>query len=535
MSEDTAKASQPHRSLAAIVFTDICGFSQLARQDEDRACQLAQRDLNFLRKLCQRSGGRVLKSTGDGLLMYFNSATQAVTCALKAQKGFADVATRLPADQVLQHRIGIHLGDVFVTSDDVMGDGVNVASRLQEQADPGGICVSQTVYDVVKNRLAVHATYLGPRDLKNIQEAVPVYQILADAAAQAGQPAVTPAPVANQRHRGWLLASILGGVAVIALAVIIGILLGGDDAPQQPPVPPQAVKPPTEAPPPVSEPVAPPAEDPLPSTRIPPRSAAANDESAHSPAPPPPTNPAAVPDNPAVALPDSDELASSPTHDAAARRPAMRDTQTPSDQRPPQPNDSRQQPPEDLLAGLDHEVFADAREKYLSDRNISGLITWMEENGYGETPMAANYRDALAFVATMRERLDDATAAVPLAFNLPSPQGQINGSAWLTNDERIIVQTGRRRRVFTFAELPMRLRLAIAMAVAETPDETKLIRFLANEVRLAAGPETTAPPASPPSTETTTDRPTRHPTHPRPSRDDGRRPDRRPERRPPPR
>ncbi|MEO0801688.1 MAG: adenylate/guanylate cyclase domain-containing protein [Cyanobacteria bacterium J06642_2] len=170
----------PHgqRTLAAIVFSDVVNFSARMNRDEVHTLVLVQRDLELMSRLCCEHEGQVLKSTGDGLLMYFNSAVQAVLCAQEIQKAIATAATQMPSTEVLLHRIGIHLGDVFVSESDVMGDGVNIAARLQAEAEPGGICLSQVVYDVVKRRLALKASYLGPRELKNIQEAVHVYQIL---------------------------------------------------------------------------------------------------------------------------------------------------------------------------------------------------------------------------------------------------------------------------------------------------------------------------------------------------------------------
>ncbi|UBF25340.1 hypothetical protein K9N68_27620 [Kovacikia minuta CCNUW1] len=169
---------QGHRTLAAIVFSDVVNFGGIMSADEEHALKLVQRDVELMTRVCEQHEGRVLKFTGDGLLMYFHSAVQAVACALETQKAIAAAAADLPSEDILQHRIGIHLGDVFVSDDDVMGDGVNIAARLQSEAEPGGICLSQIVYDVVKKRIALQATYLGPRELKHIQEAVPIYQIV---------------------------------------------------------------------------------------------------------------------------------------------------------------------------------------------------------------------------------------------------------------------------------------------------------------------------------------------------------------------
>ena len=166
------------RTLAAIVFTDVVNYSARMSVDEEHTLRLVQRDLQVMSEDCQKHGGQVLKFTGDGLLMYFHSAVQAVACALESQKSIAEKAKTLGDRDILWHRIGIHLGDVFLSKTDVMGDGVNIAARLQSEAKPGGICMSRTVYDVVKRCLTLKATYLGPRDLKNINEAVHVYQIL---------------------------------------------------------------------------------------------------------------------------------------------------------------------------------------------------------------------------------------------------------------------------------------------------------------------------------------------------------------------
>jgi len=158
MANPATKPSRPGRVLATIVFTDAVNFSGRMNADESRTVHLIHRDLAFITKTCEAHGGRVLKNTGDGLLIYFGSAGQAIESAMKVQAAFAKAADAAPAGSLLQHRIGIHLGDVFLTENDVIGEGVNVAARVLTEAEPGGICFSQTVYDVVKNRLGVKAT-----------------------------------------------------------------------------------------------------------------------------------------------------------------------------------------------------------------------------------------------------------------------------------------------------------------------------------------------------------------------------------------
>jgi hypothetical protein len=145
-------------------------------KDEELALRLVARDLSHMKTVCGAFGGQVLKSTGDGLLMLFTSAVQAVACALEIQRDLQKKNLELPKAEQLRHRIGIHLGDVFQNGGDVMGDGVNIAARLQTEAMPGGICLSKTVYDVVNNRLQFYVNDLGARKLKNIGK-VTAYQI----------------------------------------------------------------------------------------------------------------------------------------------------------------------------------------------------------------------------------------------------------------------------------------------------------------------------------------------------------------------
>jgi class 3 adenylate cyclase/uncharacterized membrane protein len=214
------------RALAAIVFTDAVSFSARMHSDEVSTLKLLQRDFAEMRRLCEAHEGSVLKTTGDGLMLTFTSAVQAVACALAMQRQFAQEARGREPGNALQHRIGIHLGDVLVQDQDVMGDGVNIAARLQSEAEPGGICISQTVYDVVKNKLQMQVVSLGARDLKNIAQAMPVYRLLLEAQgldpAGAGRPKDGPPP--SPKGRRTLIGLVAG--CVLAAAVVAGALFG---------------------------------------------------------------------------------------------------------------------------------------------------------------------------------------------------------------------------------------------------------------------------------------------------------------------
>ncbi|MEM7770047.1 MAG: adenylate/guanylate cyclase domain-containing protein, partial [Cyanobacteria bacterium P01_A01_bin.37] len=191
--------SPAERALAAIVLTDAVSYSARMSVDEEGTLTLIQRDLDLIAEQCECFGGKVLKSTGDGLLMSFYSAVQAVLCSQEIQHQLAKLAEGASPEDYLQHRIGIHLGDVLLSHGDVLGNGVNIAARLQTKSTPGGICISQTVYDVVKARIKVNASFLGPLKLKNIQEPVTAYQIppygqsaTMVVASQMGAASVTP-------------------------------------------------------------------------------------------------------------------------------------------------------------------------------------------------------------------------------------------------------------------------------------------------------------------------------------------------------
>ena len=166
------------RRLAAILAADVVGYSRLMEQDEaGTLAALKARRHNVLAPLVAQHNGRVVKVMGDGVLVEFGSAVDAVQCAVELQKGFTGANEGVPEGRHIVLRIGINLGDVIVEGSDLYGDGVNIAARLESLAEPGGIHVSASVYDQVKRKLASGFDELGPHKVKNIVEPVLVYRV----------------------------------------------------------------------------------------------------------------------------------------------------------------------------------------------------------------------------------------------------------------------------------------------------------------------------------------------------------------------
>jgi adenylate cyclase len=179
------------RRLAAILAADVVGYSRLMERDEAGTLSvLKARRKDVLEPQAARHQGRIFKVSGDGVLMEFGSAVDAVACAIELQKAMDAANGELPADRHIVLRIGVNLGDVIVESGDRYGDGVNIAARLEAMATPGGICISGTVHEHVQRQLALAAVDLGPRALKNIERPVHVYRIDVGKAAPAA-PAIT--------------------------------------------------------------------------------------------------------------------------------------------------------------------------------------------------------------------------------------------------------------------------------------------------------------------------------------------------------
>jgi adenylate cyclase len=194
------------RKLAAILVADIVGFSRLAGADEERTlARVRGLRSDLVDPTIAAHRGRVFKRTGDGSIAEFRSVVDAVRCAIELQNGMVERNAGVPPERRIEYRIGVHLGDVVEESDgDLMGDGVNIAARLEGVAKPGAICLSEQAYWQVKGRLDLKVTDLGATQLKNIAEPIRVYSLEVgqppQAVGQQAQSAPQPSTLSVDHH-----------------------------------------------------------------------------------------------------------------------------------------------------------------------------------------------------------------------------------------------------------------------------------------------------------------------------------------------
>jgi len=188
--------ARDHRRLAAIVSADVVGYSLLmGRDDSATLAGLKAHRRELIDPKIAEYGGRIVKTTGDGLLLEFPSVVEAVRCAVDVQRGMAERNTGVPPEQRIEFRVGINVGDIIIDGDDIFGDGVNVAARLQTLAEPGGICVSRMVRDQVLDKLNFAFEDLGSQQVKNITRPVEAYRVDLGSAAL---------PTQSRGRRQWL-------------------------------------------------------------------------------------------------------------------------------------------------------------------------------------------------------------------------------------------------------------------------------------------------------------------------------------------
>src|SRR5580698_11026012 len=166
------------RRLAAVLAADIAGYSRLMGADEEgtlarlKACRKALVDPKIA-----EYRGRIVKTTGDGMLVEFGSAVDAVRCAVEVQRGMASSNIDVPETKRIEFRIGIHVGDIIIDDNDIFGDGVNIAARLENIAEPGGICMSDDAYRQIRGKVDITFEDMGSQTLKNIAEPMRVWRL----------------------------------------------------------------------------------------------------------------------------------------------------------------------------------------------------------------------------------------------------------------------------------------------------------------------------------------------------------------------
>ena len=212
-------AGTDQRKLAAIMFTDMVGFSALSQRKESLALELLEEHRRVVRSILPRHNGREVKTTGDGFLIEFPSALAAVQCAVGIQSALHERNQVSPPERQIKIRIGIHVGDVVMHEGDIHGDGVNIAARIEPLAPSGGICVSNAVFEQVRNKLEQTFANLGPAELKNIEIPMAVHRVVMpwetdkQAAEGAGKPA-RRIPVVALVTAGAVVIGLLGWWAV---------------------------------------------------------------------------------------------------------------------------------------------------------------------------------------------------------------------------------------------------------------------------------------------------------------------------------
>lgn len=216
--------SQVQRKLTTILAADAAEYSRVMESDEVRTLSDLRAARSVFQTFIQRHHGRIANTAGDGLIAEFPSVVEAVQCAVEVQRELAS-----EEQGGLKFRIGIHLGDVLVDGDDLLGEGVNLAARLQSMADPGGILISQQVYDHVQKKLSVGFSYLGERQPKNFEGSVAVYAVGDGAGEETGKKGKgkgkkrRAAP--GSRRARWIASAQRYGV-ILAVLLVLDVMTG---------------------------------------------------------------------------------------------------------------------------------------------------------------------------------------------------------------------------------------------------------------------------------------------------------------------
>ncbi len=217
MPDITNSESKTH--LSVIMFSDIVGYSKMMQENEDLTMNLLGRHNQIVRNALNKHDGKEIKMIGDAFLVSFTTVANAVRCAIDIQERFGKYNESAADKEKILLRIGIHMGDIVVKDNDVFGDGVNIASRIEPLAEPGGICISQEVYNLVRHKLDLQVVSLGPKELKNIKEKIEIYEILVGSIATSAHKSKRR----RKKRKNWIYA--LAGLFVVAIGILIVIEL----------------------------------------------------------------------------------------------------------------------------------------------------------------------------------------------------------------------------------------------------------------------------------------------------------------------
>ncbi|MGI9499380.1 MAG: adenylate/guanylate cyclase domain-containing protein [Geminicoccaceae bacterium] len=208
------------RRLTTVLCADVKSYTRLMESDETGTLERLRTYRSSMKALIARHDGRVVNTWGYALIAEFESVVEAVHAAVEIQQELTGRNRDLPETEQMWFRIGINLGDVMVEEGDIYGDGVNIAARLQELAEPGGIMISRPVFDQVRNKLSLGFDFLGDQAVKNVSEPVPSYRILLDGAPAAGRSPSTDQDPAEKRAELWAQFKALpAGVKTAAILV----------------------------------------------------------------------------------------------------------------------------------------------------------------------------------------------------------------------------------------------------------------------------------------------------------------------------
>ncbi len=224
------------RKLTAILCADVHGYSRLMGDDEEATFRTLSSHRRIIDGLIEQHHGRFVNSAGDSVLAEFASVVNAVQCAIEIQASLKAENENVPSEQRMEFRIGVNLGDVMVEGEQIYGDGVNVAARLESLAEPGGICISHTVHDQIKNKLALGYADLGEQRVKNIAEPVRVFRVLLQADGSA-------AIAVKQKWQAWKFVR-RGAFSLAGVAIIIGPIVLVQHLSLRPPAPSASIPPP---------------------------------------------------------------------------------------------------------------------------------------------------------------------------------------------------------------------------------------------------------------------------------------------------